>query len=95
MGLIDPHCSYRYQAYTDQQNGDCVELDKQGMDRAGIDTSTYRPHSIRSATVSTVKHKKGVSLRANMKRGQWRHNYSLKKYYLRDLDSTGSFKIAY
>ena len=59
---------------------------KQAMDRAGIDTTTYRPHSIRSATVSTVK-SKGVSLKAILRRGQWKHKSILKKYYLRDMDS--------
>ena len=57
---------------------------KQGMDRAGIDTSTYRPHSIRSATVSTVN-SKGISLKAILKRGQWKSKSVLKKYYLRDI----------
>ena len=59
---------------------------KQGMEMAGIDTSTYRPHSIRSATVSTVRHK-GISLKAILRRGQWKHKSVLKKYYLRNMDT--------
>ena len=62
---------------------------KQAMDRAGIDTTTYRPHSIRSATVSTVRNK-GISLKAILKRGQWKNKSILKKYYLRDMDSQPS-----
>ena len=66
---------------------------KEGMTWAGIDTSSYKAHSIRSATVSTVR-SRGVSLKAIMKRGQWKSSSVLKQFYLRDLNREGgSFHI--
>ena len=58
---------------------------KLAMDKAGIDTATYRAHSTRSAGVSSAFHLRNVSLRAIMRRGKWSSTSILKKYYLRKL----------
>ena len=58
---------------------------KMAMDKAGIDTSTFRAHSTRSAGVSTAFHLRNVSMKAIMRRGNWKNSSVLKKYYLRRL----------
>ena len=58
---------------------------KLAMDKAGIDTSTYRAHSTRSAGVSSAFHLRNVSIKAIMRRGKWSNSSILKKYYLRRL----------
>ena len=55
-----------------------------GMGLAGIDTTSFKPHSIRGAAVSSMA-QKGFSFKYIMKKGRWRTNSVLSRFYLRDL----------
>ena len=55
-----------------------------GLEKVGIDTSTYKAHSVRSATVSSLA-AKGLSLSRILKRGKWKSRSVFKKHYLRVL----------
>ena len=53
-----------------------------GQDKAGVDVSTFKAHSIRGATASTLR-QRGVSLSRIQKRGVWKCRSVLKSHYLR------------
>ena len=55
-----------------------------GMELAGIDTSTFKAHSIRGAAVSSLA-QKGLSIKQIMNKGRWRSSSVLKNFYLREL----------
>lgn len=57
---------------------------REGMSLSGIDTSVFKAHSIRGAAVSRLA-QKGASLKEIMRRGRWRSNSVLKRFYLRQL----------
>lgn len=57
---------------------------KQGMNLAGIDTSTFKAHSIRGASVSNAL-ARGITLKEIMKKGRWKSDSVLKRFYVRDL----------
>ena len=57
---------------------------QQTMELAGIDTSSFKAHSIRGASVSHLANK-GLSIKQIMKRGKWKSNSVLGKFYIRDL----------
>ena len=58
---------------------------RMGMEWAGVDTTRFKPHSIRGASASRAYHTKSVSIKAIMDRGQWKSESILKKYYIRDV----------
>ena len=55
------------------------------MDQAGIDTSTFKAHSICGASASG-KVAKGLSCQELLSGGRWSNTSTLKKFYLRNLD---------
>lgn len=55
-----------------------------GMQRTGIDTTTFKAHSIRGATASSLR-KSGLSLKRIISRGRWKNGSVFKKHYLRPL----------
>ena len=57
---------------------------QQAMNLAGVCT-TFKPHSIRGASASAAHFKRGASLKAIMKRGQWSSESVLKRFYIRPL----------
>ena len=50
------------------------------LDLAGIDSSKYRSHSYRGASVSEAK-SKGASINAIMMAGRWRNVSTFRNYY--------------
>ena len=57
---------------------------QQAMQLAGVDTSTFKAHSIRGASVSTLK-QRGCTIQRIMKMGRWKSNSVLSRFYLRTL----------
>ena len=57
---------------------------QQAMDLAGIDTSSFKAHSIRGASVSSLR-RRGSSIRQIMNKGRWKSNSVLSRFYLRTL----------
>ena len=57
---------------------------QQAMHLAGIDTSTFKAHSIRGASVSTMR-QRGCSIQQIIKKGRWKSNSVLIRFYLRTL----------
>ena len=63
------------------------------MAKAGVDTSTFKAHSICSASVSNIvlkpgkpgKAGMGMSVRDILAGGRWTQESTLKKFYLRDI----------
>ena len=56
-----------------------------GLEKVGVDISTYKAHSLRGAAASTFR-AHGMSLARILKRGRWSTMSVFKKHYLRDLD---------
>ena len=54
------------------------------MTLAGIDTTSFKAHSIRGASVSSLA-QKGLSLAQIMKKGRWKSGSTLTRFYIRDL----------
>ena len=54
------------------------------MSLSGIDTSTFKPHSCRSASTSTAK-ATGVPIGKILKAGQWAKESTFYKYYCRNI----------
>ena len=73
------------QRHANVKTGTVSSWIKQGMDLAGIDTSTFKPHSIRGAAVSNAIFK-GMTLKQIMKKGRWKTGSVLKRFYVRDLN---------
>ncbi|KAG0924434.1 hypothetical protein G6F29_013670 [Rhizopus arrhizus] len=66
---------------------------KERMKTAGIDTTLYKPHSIRSAS-STKAVENGNSIPAVKKHGGWSTNAdTLERFYLKPIKSTSSSTI--
>ena len=60
---------------------------KEVMQRAGIDTGVFKPHSTRSASVSAAK-RRGVSTSDILKAAQWSRESTFQRFYYRPLDSS-------
>ena len=56
------------------------------MNLSGIDCSSFKAHSVRSAVTSKTVHK-GFSVHELMKCGLWRTENTFKKFYLKDIKS--------
>ena len=57
------------------------------MQRAGIDTGVFKPHSTRSASVSAAK-RRGVYTSDILKAAQWSRESTFQRFYYRPLDSS-------
>ena len=71
--------------HTNVKTGTISSWLKQGMAMAGIDTSTFKAHSIRGAAASSAA-ARGLSIKEIMKKGRWRTNSILSRFYIRSLD---------
>ena len=58
------------------------------MENAGIDTSVYKPHSARSATVSKVA-SLGIPTDVILSRAGWKSDNCFAKYYLKPIELEG------
>ncbi len=56
------------------------------MENAGIDTSVYKPHSARSATVSKVA-SLGIPTDVILSRAAWKSDNCFAKYYIKLIGS--------
>ncbi len=65
------------------------------MENAGIDTSVYKPHSARSATVSKAA-SLGIPTDVILSRAGWKSDNCFAKYYLKpiELDGGSEFQSA-
>ncbi len=57
---------------------------RQAMELAGIDTSSFKAHSIRGASASRLV-QRGCNIQQIMKRGRWKSDSVLRRFYIRDL----------
>lgn len=57
---------------------------KNELQKAGIDTEIYKPHSCRAAAVSKAK-QIGISLQDILNRGSWSSDSTFNKYYDKDI----------
>ena len=58
---------------------------KSVLSTAGIDTSVFKPHSVRGASV-TNKYVQGVPVADILRMADWSNEHTFRKYYLRDYD---------
>ncbi len=58
------------------------------MEKAGIDTSVYKPHSARSATISKVA-SLGIPNDVILSRAGWKSDNCFAKYYLKSNSRQG------
>ena len=58
------------------------------MENAGIDTTVYKPHSARSATVSKVA-SLGIPTDVILSRAGWKSDNCFAKYYLKLIELEG------
>ena len=70
----------RRRPYHGVQSSTLSALFRETMERAGIDVSTYQPHSTRSAVVAK-KSSAGASVKQLLKLGRWRTKSVFKKHY--------------
>ena len=56
---------------------------KSVLSTAGIDTSVFKPHSVRGASV-TNKYVQGVPVADILRMADWLNEHTFRKYYLRD-----------
>ena len=65
---------------------------RETMEEAGIDTSHYKAHSVRSAATSKAR-EKGLSTNQIMKAANWSNANTFQRYYNKDIefDNSGKF----
>ena len=56
---------------------------KSVLSAAGIDTSVFKPHSVRGASV-THKYVQGVPVVDTLRMADWSNEHTFRKYYLKD-----------
>ena len=57
------------------------------MDSAGVDITTYKPHSVRAASTSKVEKSKAMSCNQIIKAANWSNVNTFKKFYNRDIET--------
>ena len=63
------------------------------MERSGIDTRIFKPHSTRSAATSKAWGMK-VPIEDILKKGGWSNSTTFAKYYKRDIEKEDAFQEA-
>lgn len=61
------------------------------LSAAGLDTSVFKPHSVRGASV-THKYVQGVPVVDILRMADWSNEHTFRKYYLRDYNIVEYFK---
>ena len=70
--------------YTNQYPGTQVEDGSKMIMNAGADTTVFKPHSCRSASVNKVK-LNGVPTSVILEKGCWKRKRTFKKFYYEDV----------